>query len=182
MRNWLSIWPQCRQRIRLNVFFTKFWIRNGSRISAFDRNEHRYIWKVGLFLLARTLLTWNWRVSLFLACNQYLRRSLYQDLRHLSSSDIISRFPTHERQSSNYDTELDELPTPVTTPRPAPGGFVPEASRNTSSRNWHSSLSIWTFSLCFSESCTLFLLILTQALGLFSERSVVSPWTIPRCY
>ncbi|KIJ25365.1 hypothetical protein M422DRAFT_216812 [Sphaerobolus stellatus SS14] len=119
------------------------------------------------------------RTALFLLSSQYLRRSLYQDLRHLSSSSAPLS-AGYSRNTDNYN-ELDELPAPATTPL-TPSSANPFSKSagggNPNNRSWHSTIATWTFSLCFSESCTLFLLVLSQALGLFSERGRYLNWQI----
>lgn len=118
----------------------------------------------------------TFRAFFFYACRHYLLRSLYHDLRDLSSpptSMTLSQIPVNEVVTQISDAEPDELAPPVTSPRMHSLNFAPHSNRHASERTWYSSLSRWTFSLCFSESCTLFLLVLSETLDVFSPRSVV---------
>ena len=68
-------------------------------------------------------------------------------------------------QSSLVETsiELDALPPPSASSTP---------KRRSTNDTSHSLLSKTLFSLCFSESCTLFLLLMCQALDVFNIRCV----------
>ncbi|KAF8588091.1 hypothetical protein K439DRAFT_1630121 [Ramaria rubella] len=115
------------------------------------------------------------RVSLFFACRHYLLGSLYHDLRRLTSSTPLPSTPSIENPPRNSDTELDDLPQPATTPRTPSTPYIDNPS---SERNWHSTLSRGTFSLCFSESCTLFMLVLAQAMNVFSYKGRYLNWRL----
>ncbi|KAF8509443.1 Abscisic acid G-protein coupled receptor-domain-containing protein [Gautieria morchelliformis] len=121
------------------------------------------------------------RVSLFFACRHYLLRSLYHDLRHLSLSvPSKATLSTLSQQSSprTSGTELDELPRPATTPRTPSSATTPSSQRHGSGITWHSTWSRGTFALCFSESCTLFMLVVSQAMDVFSHRARFLNWRI----
>ena len=95
---------------------------------------------------------------LFYASRKYLLRHLYHDLQDLSAK-TDSGAPAVVFDAA--ETEMEVLPTPssaTTTP-----GFVRK-------RPLHSMLSRALFSLCFSESCALFLLLVCQALEIFNPR------------
>lgn len=89
------------------------------------------------------------RVGLFATCRRFIDRSLYDELKQIS-------------QVSPVDTpvELDTLPQPTAT-----------HTRTASNNSFNSILSKTLFSLCFSESCTLFLLLMCQALDVFNTRT-----------
>ena len=101
------------------------------------------------------------RALLFYASRRYLLRHLYHDLQDLSAktpSDASVVFDAGE-------TELEVLPTPSSA------STAPTIVRK---RPFHSALSRALFSLCFTESCTLFFLLICQALELFHPRCVNS--------
>ncbi|KAI9435725.1 Abscisic acid G-protein coupled receptor-domain-containing protein [Lactarius indigo] len=91
------------------------------------------------------------RLGLFATCRRFIDRSLYDELKQISQTS-----PT------DIPVELDTLPQPTATQ--APG-------RTTSGNSFNSVLSKTLFSLCFSESCTLFLLLMCQALDVFNTRT-----------
>ncbi|KAF8268039.1 hypothetical protein EI94DRAFT_1728805 [Lactarius quietus] len=82
------------------------------------------------------------RIGLFATCRRFIDRSLYDELKQIS-------------QVSPVDTpvELDTLPQPSSA-----------HARMFSNNSFNSVLSKTLFSLCFSESCTLFILLMYQAL------------------
>ncbi|KAF8509111.1 Abscisic acid G-protein coupled receptor-domain-containing protein [Hysterangium stoloniferum] len=121
------------------------------------------------------------RVAFFFACRYYLLRSLYHDLWDLSTSKSNTDFvavASHETLPRNSETELDELPTPATASTPRTTSNTRSHFSLRSERTWHSSLSRGTFSLCFSESCMLFLLITLQAMDIFSEEGRYLNWRL----
>src|SRR6267154_2800274 len=81
------------------------------------------------------------RLALFTTCRKFIDKSLYNELKQISDEVPV---------------ELDTLPPPSVTP--APG-------RKPTNDTSHSLLSKTLFSICFSESCTLFLLLMCQALN-----------------
>ncbi len=102
------------------------------------------------------------RALLFYASRRYLLRHLYHDLQDLS----VKTSPDPGTPVVMFDageTELEVLPAPSSATT------VPAVSRK---RPFHSALSRALFSLCFSESCTLFFLLICQALELFHPRCV----------
>ncbi|KAF8264979.1 Abscisic acid G-protein coupled receptor-domain-containing protein, partial [Lactarius quietus] len=89
------------------------------------------------------------RIALFATCRRFIDRSLYDELKQIS-------------QVSPVDTpvELDTLPQPSSA-----------HARTLSNNSFNSVLSKTLFSLCFSESCTLFILLMCQALDVFNTRT-----------
>ncbi|KAF8256807.1 hypothetical protein EI94DRAFT_1762740 [Lactarius quietus] len=89
------------------------------------------------------------RVGLFATCRRFIDRSLYDELKQIS-------------QVAPVDTpvELDTLPQPSSA-----------HARTFSNNSFNSVLSKTLFSLCFSESCTLFILLMCQALDVFNTRT-----------
>jgi len=122
------------------------------------------------------------RFSLFLACRKYLLRSLYSDLRSLSStatpgtpgpshlsrppSPFDTQFNLHRAEPSNSGVELDSLPLPATH-TPKSSKFLAEDATFL-----HTAVSRIIFSWCFAESCMMFCLLMLQGLGMFSARCV----------
>lgn len=97
-------------------------------------------------------LTISLRLGLFATCRKFIDRSLYNGLKQISQSP-------HAETS----IELDALPPPSAHSTP---------ERRSTNDTSHSLLSKTLFSLCFSESCTLFLLLMCQALDVFNTRYV----------
>jgi hypothetical protein len=90
------------------------------------------------------------RLALFVTCRNFIDKSLYHELKQISQST-----------SADIPVELETLPSPSATPRPG---------RRLTNDTSHSLLSKTLFSLCFSESCTLFLLLMCQALDALDTR------------
>jgi hypothetical protein len=90
------------------------------------------------------------RLALFTTCRKFIDKSLYNELKQ------ISQLPSDE-----VPVELDTLPPPSVTPT---------SGRRSTNDTSHSLLSKTLFSLCFSESCTLFLLLMCQALDALDTR------------
>jgi hypothetical protein len=88
------------------------------------------------------------RLALFTTCRKFIDKSLYNELKQ------ISQLPLDEAP-----VELDTLPSPSIT-----------SKRRSTNDTLHSLLSKTLFSLCFSESCTLFLLLMCQALDALDTR------------
>ncbi|KAH9052197.1 Abscisic acid G-protein coupled receptor-domain-containing protein [Lactarius vividus] len=78
----------------------------------------------------------------------FIDRSLYDELKQISQSS-----------PADVSVELDTLPQPTATQA---------SGRTTSGYSFNSVLSKTLFSLCFSESCTLFLLLMCQSLDVFN--------------
>ncbi|KAH9034234.1 Abscisic acid G-protein coupled receptor-domain-containing protein [Lactarius pseudohatsudake] len=91
------------------------------------------------------------RLALFATCRRFIDRSLYDELKQISQSS-----------PADVPVELDTLPQPTATQA---------SGRTTSGNSFNSLLSKTLFSLCFSESCTLFLLLMCQALDVFNTRT-----------
>ncbi|KZT00623.1 uncharacterized protein LAESUDRAFT_687929 [Laetiporus sulphureus 93-53] len=109
------------------------------------------------------------RSILFLACRKYLLRALYHDLQDLSTHS--SAHAVTPPAADTDDVELEALPTPSTsTAKRSP--VLPTA------RHFHSTLARSLFSLCFSESCTLFLMLMSQAIDVFDNRTRLLNWNI----
>ncbi|KAI0633056.1 Abscisic acid G-protein coupled receptor-domain-containing protein [Trametes polyzona] len=101
------------------------------------------------------------RGALYYACRRYLLRNLYHDLQDLSAK-ASSEAGAPVIVFDAGETELETLPTSATSPS------TPTSPRT---RPLHSALSRALFSLCFSEACMLFLLLVCQAMDGFQ------PWT-----
>lgn len=112
------------------------------------------------------------RVALFFSCRKYLLRSLYHDLQNLS---IEADQAATSSLTVDTDVELEILPSPSTATLKPPG-----SPALTIKRTFHSTVARAIFSLCFSESCTLFLLLMLQALDILHPRSVCRPF-VPVC-
>lgn len=116
------------------------------------------------------------RASLFFCCRKYLLNSLYNDLQHLSA-DTIDTSPSIA--SSSSDIMLNVLPPPATaTSTRASRSFSalsvkavkPSRAPQNQALRVQSSIARTAFALCFEEGCILFLLVMSQALGLFDFR------------
>ncbi|KAF9472678.1 G protein-coupled receptor 89 [Pholiota conissans] len=122
------------------------------------------------------------RFSLFFACRKYLLRTIYSDLRSISSSatpgtPTLSRRPSlpADLVSLNFesdDIELEALPPP-TTHTPKSAKFLMEDATYL-----HASISRILFSWCFSEGCMMFALLMMQGVGLLSSSSRLLNWRI----
>lgn len=95
------------------------------------------------------------RAFLLLTCQRFALGAFRQQLKTIDLPDD--------------DLELDALPAPSSTP-----------ARSTSSANHSRNLSIANiaFSLCFSESCMLFHLLMAQAVDLYQPGSRMLHWLI----
>ena len=102
------------------------------------------------------------RVALFFSCRKFLLRTLYHDLRSLSSDELQSG--GHERVDSDF--ELDGLPTPVAAIQ------INDSPKVTRHNSLHSVLARSLFSACFSESCTMFLMLMAQGFAVFRAKFV----------
>src|SRR5216684_5354479 len=92
------------------------------------------------------------RLALFATCRKFIDKSLYNELKQISQS---------QSPSADIPVQLDTLPPPSVTLTPG---------RRSTNDTLHSLLSKVLFSLCFSESCTLFLLLMCQALDALDTR------------
>ncbi|KZT66792.1 hypothetical protein DAEQUDRAFT_695181 [Daedalea quercina L-15889] len=109
------------------------------------------------------------RLCLFLACRKYLLHHLYHDLQDLSGQRTADPGTPPTAEADNM--ELETLPEPSTA-------AVKRASSLAGHRPFHSVLARSLFALCFSESCTLFLLLICQALDLLDARARLLNWNI----
>jgi hypothetical protein len=91
------------------------------------------------------------RLGLFATCRRFIDRSLYNELKQISQSS-----------SSGVSVELDTLPHPHAKPT--------SISERRTSNDSHSVLSKTIFSFCFSESCTLFLLLMCHGSDTLNTR------------
>ncbi|KAL5520503.1 hypothetical protein ACEPAG_9727 [Sanghuangporus baumii] len=132
-------------------------------------------------VVAETLLITILRTACFYACATRVLRSVYHDLQALagSASRQLGDDPDDE-------LELESLPAPST----ANDGPLLARSNSLAHRNrgehglrtlWsskHSNISRLCFSLCFSESCTLFFLFMCQEVNIFAPRSRMLNWRL----
>ncbi|GBE86872.1 hypothetical protein SCP_1001140 [Sparassis crispa] len=105
------------------------------------------------------------KILLFFACRGYLLRNLYHDLQDLSAQQTVE--PGSPPCSDDANLELTTLPGPSTA-------VVAVAS----GRPLHSTLSRSLFSLCFSEICTLFLLLMCQGIDLLDPGVRLINWKV----
>lgn len=121
-------------------------------------------------LVLETSVLFTFRAAIFFAVRKYLLRSLYHDLQGLSAE-------TEPLTAALQDgVELDTLPTPSTA------GLSPkEHALAQQRRPLHSTISRAIFALCFSESLTLFALLMCQALELFHPQTRLLNWQISLC-
>ncbi|KAF8342709.1 Abscisic acid G-protein coupled receptor-domain-containing protein [Cantharellus anzutake] len=115
------------------------------------------------------------RVGLYLSCHRYLLRSLVQDLRHLS---IPLHAPFSSASRAGFEIDPPESPLrPGVLPLHVASSVVPKFPGEAKSP-WHSKWSYAAFSLCFSESCILFLLVVFQSMDIFSESARLLNWEL----
>lgn len=107
-------------------------------------------------------LLWLVRASFFYASRKYLLRALYHDLKSLTLSANDADDGALE---VDVDIELDELPEPVSS-----NSASPSMTSTKRQSVLHSTIARTSFSLCFSESCTLFLLFMCQELHVFQPK------------
>lgn len=107
------------------------------------------------------------RGVLFYTCRRYLLRSLYHDLQDLSSEGRVISPAELDADA----LELETLPTHSVSKAPI---STSAANHGAASRNriFHSFISRTLFALSFSESCTLFLLLMCQGLEIFHPKCV----------
>ncbi|KAG9026430.1 hypothetical protein FS837_004619, partial [Tulasnella sp. UAMH 9824] len=154
-------------------------------------------------------------IALFYTCRTYILRTLYHDLRVLSSQSLspsshadaaptesavflspgttpVSLTPKlHPMDISDGDQSDSTLPQPSTstarrkpyhfwsaTKTGAGQGLGATAAAALKSEGNNSSLARTTFAVCFSESCTLFLMVLAQAAHLLSPTARRLNWDI----
>lgn len=148
------------------------------------------------------------RLGLFYFCRTYLLRSLYHDLRVLSSQSLSNTSMSSSSPETPSGFQSPSAPTPIAlTPRahtldlsdaegsdaglPAPStaarrkgapiwqaksGHDALVALSATTAQLHSekdiqlSLARTAFALCFSESCTLFLMVMSQVAHLFTPR------------
>jgi hypothetical protein len=105
------------------------------------------------------LILSNSRFLLYVACQKYVLRSLYSDLKTLSSGHTAS---DSNPGSPDPAIELDALPLPTTQANSQSIINNKPLLQSTISRN--------VFSVAFMESCMMFVLLMLQATGTFSPR------------
>ncbi|KAG6816018.1 hypothetical protein H0H93_008684, partial [Arthromyces matolae] len=105
------------------------------------------------------------RILLFLGCRKYLLRSLYSDLRNLSSEPTLELTPPGTPNTSALDKgmELSPLPPPITQ-----GKSSNKTTPRLEAKSLHSVVSRSVFSLMFAESSTMFFVLMLQGLEIFS--------------
>ncbi|CCM00850.1 uncharacterized protein FIBRA_02893 [Fibroporia radiculosa] len=114
------------------------------------------------------------RLALFFSCRKFLLRHLYYDLQDLSAKRPLGSRSTSASASTD-DVANIELESFVTLPLPSTSESAsPEPPR----RPFHSTLARGLFALCFSESCTLFVLLMCQALEILHARARLINWNI----
>ncbi|KAM5533491.1 hypothetical protein V8D89_012828 [Ganoderma adspersum] len=122
----------------------------------------------------QTAILVGFRGLLFYASRRYLLRHLYHDLQGLSSATGKAASGSGPGTPSIVfdagETELETLPTPSSASFPPSSGVR--------KRPFHSALSRALFSLCFTESCILFFLLICQALELFHPRVRLFNWQV----
>ncbi|EJD04899.1 uncharacterized protein FOMMEDRAFT_132741 [Fomitiporia mediterranea MF3/22] len=123
------------------------------------------------FVPVNTVFITILRASFCYTCYTRVLRSVFHDLQTLTGAPSKS-YNEHDvgNDDSDAELELDTLPAPNT----ARDGPLLSTSRTTS----HSNIARLCFSLCFSESCTLFLLFMSQELNLLDSRSRMFNWRI----
>lgn len=113
-------------------------------------------WKVFICLILHcSRLTVILRAFLLLTCQRFALGAFRQQLRTADAPED--------------DIELDTLPAPSSTP-------TRSASEKSHSRNL--SIANIAFSLCFTESCMLFHLLMAQAVDLYNPGSRMLHWLI----
>jgi len=105
------------------------------------------------------------RAALFFSCRRFLLGSLYHDLQDLSSAEVQAG--AHMRAESEF--ELETLPAPLQTHV----GIRPRQKTVL-----HSMLSRSLFSVSFSESCMMFLMLMAQGLNIFHPRARMFNWNL----
>ncbi|KAF8170773.1 G protein-coupled receptor 89 [Pholiota molesta] len=122
------------------------------------------------------------RFSFFFACRKFLLRTIYSDLRSLSSTAAPGT-PTPSRRPSmpvdlaalnfeSEDVELETLPPPTThTPKSAKFSIEDTAYL-------HTAVARVIFSWCFAEGCMMFALLMLQGVGVLSSNTRLLNWRI----
>ncbi|KAL1734583.1 Abscisic acid G-protein coupled receptor-domain-containing protein [Schizophyllum commune] len=103
------------------------------------------------------------RGGFFLGCRRYLLHSLYADLQDLS----LPSGPATDAVPKSPEIELESLPMPSGAP-------AQQSTRST----LHSAVSRNIFALCFSETCTMFFLLMFQGLSIFQPSVRLLQWQI----
>lgn len=96
-------------------------------------------------------------------------RTLFPDLASLSLETSLNGTQTRNARADSIDgaVELSTLPTPATTPVE---GSSSHRRGTATQKLLHSSISRAIFSLVLTESCIVFLLLILQAVDIFSPR------------
>ncbi|KAL1708910.1 Abscisic acid G-protein coupled receptor-domain-containing protein [Schizophyllum commune] len=103
------------------------------------------------------------RGGFFLGCRRYLLHSLYADLQDLS----LPSGPATDAAPKSPEIELESLPMPSGAP-------AQQSTRST----LHSTVSRNIFALCFSETCTMFFLLMFQGLSILQPSVRLLQWQI----
>ncbi|KDQ55997.1 hypothetical protein JAAARDRAFT_36792 [Jaapia argillacea MUCL 33604] len=109
------------------------------------------------------------RSLLFLACRKYLLQALYHDLQGLS----VVQDPA-DGSYARLDGDDHELETLPTTSSSITKQHPPHQKKHP----LHSTVSRAVFSISFSESCLLFILLMCQGLDIFTPRTRSLNWNI----
>ncbi|KAI5119350.1 hypothetical protein M0805_004027 [Coniferiporia weirii] len=127
----------------------------------------------GTVLLNTAILTVS-RGALLYACQKYLLRSVYHDLQTLTASAGGTSSSSRDHLDTDPDLELESLPRPNT----ARDGPLLSQNAGPQSTSSHLKIAQLCFSMCFSESCTLFLLFMCQELSIPDSESLIVNWKI----
>jgi hypothetical protein len=110
------------------------------------------------------------RCILFFSCRRFLIDTFYSNLEDLSSPSVKEDVPG---SPSRNDIPLDGLSSAgLPLPAQSPSAKTTKHGRAGVKEALHTSISRSLFSLCFSESCMLFLLLMMQGLDVYSPRCV----------
>ncbi|KNZ76649.1 Golgi pH regulator, partial [Termitomyces sp. J132] len=116
-------------------------------------------------------LRWFSSIPLFLSCRKYLLRSLYSDLRNLSSdpaSEVTP--PTTPSTAQDIGIELNALPPPVSQ------GRSDKITPYLESKSFHSTVARSVFSIMFAESSMMFFVLMLQGLNIFLPSTRQLSW------
>ncbi|KAI0315320.1 Abscisic acid G-protein coupled receptor-domain-containing protein [Amylostereum chailletii] len=112
------------------------------------------------YLVFDTIAISTLRSALFFSCRRFVQSGLQQQLQHASNASLPEE-----------DVELDVLPPPSAAPATPSHKIALDSSL-------HSVASRALFSICFSESCVLFVMLMCQALDIFTPSSRLFNWRI----
>ena len=165
-----------KSKYPLSILLLLCW--NGGNLKRLGRNRNTCCRKVKANRSGSALDRLNdaFRSFLFFCCRRYLLKSLYNDLQHLSAprADTFPSMPY-----SGSEVELNVLPSPATSTSgrlskqfstSSVKAVKPSQTPQDQALRVQSSIARTAFALCFEEGCILFLLVMSQALGLFDFR------------